>query len=40
MSNLSEEFTKITEVVMRYAIHNPTVGFTLKKHGEPSPQVK
>lgn len=39
LSNPSEEFTKITEVVMRYAVHNPAVGFTLKKHGEPSPQV-
>ncbi|XP_012528513.1 DNA mismatch repair protein Mlh1 isoform X2 [Monomorium pharaonis] len=40
LSNPSEEFTKITEVVMRYAVHNPTVGFTLKKHGESSPQVR
>ncbi|XP_039310821.1 DNA mismatch repair protein Mlh1 isoform X2 [Solenopsis invicta] len=40
LSNPSEEFTKITEVVMRYAVHNPAVGFTLKKHGEPSPQVR
>ncbi|XP_020281682.1 DNA mismatch repair protein Mlh1 isoform X2 [Pseudomyrmex gracilis] len=40
LSNPSDEFIKITEVVMRYAVHNPTVGFTLKKHGEPSPQVR
>ncbi|KYN05381.1 DNA mismatch repair protein Mlh1 [Cyphomyrmex costatus] len=40
LSNISEEFTKITEVVTKYAVHNPTVGFTLKKHGEPSPQVR
>ncbi|XP_032665925.1 DNA mismatch repair protein Mlh1 isoform X2 [Odontomachus brunneus] len=40
LSSLSEEFTKITEVVMKYAIHNPTVGFTLKKHGEASPQIR
>ncbi|XP_077271964.1 DNA mismatch repair ATPase Mlh1 [Temnothorax americanus] len=40
LSNPSEEFTKITEVVMRYSVHNPAVGFTLKKHGEPSPQVR
>ncbi|XP_011861259.1 PREDICTED: DNA mismatch repair protein Mlh1 [Vollenhovia emeryi] len=40
LSNSSEEFAKITEVVMRYAVHNPAVGFTLKKHGEPSPQVR
>ncbi|XP_025158348.1 DNA mismatch repair protein Mlh1 isoform X2 [Harpegnathos saltator] len=40
LSSSSEEFTKITEVVMRYAVHNQAVGFTLKKHGEPSPQVR
>lgn len=40
LSNPSEEFTKITEVVMKYAVHNSTVGFTLKKHGDPSPQVR
>ncbi|XP_014475467.1 PREDICTED: DNA mismatch repair protein Mlh1 isoform X2 [Dinoponera quadriceps] len=40
LSSSSEEFTKITEVVMRYAVHNPTVGFTLKKFGETSPQVR
>ncbi|XP_070526822.1 DNA mismatch repair protein Mlh1 isoform X2 [Cardiocondyla obscurior] len=40
LSNPSEEFTKITEVVMRYAVHNPAVGFTLKKHGEPRPQFR
>lgn len=40
MSNPLEEFTKITEVVMKYAVHNPTVGFILKKHGEPSLQVR
>ncbi|EGI62014.1 PREDICTED: DNA mismatch repair protein Mlh1 [Acromyrmex echinatior] len=40
LSNPSEEFTKITEVVMRYAVHNSAIGFTLKKHGEPSSQVR
>ncbi|XP_072751123.1 DNA mismatch repair protein Mlh1 [Anoplolepis gracilipes] len=40
LSNQSEEFNKITEVVMKYAVHNPTVGFTLKKHGESSAQVR
>ncbi|XP_018340393.1 PREDICTED: DNA mismatch repair protein Mlh1 [Trachymyrmex septentrionalis] len=40
LSNPSEEFTKITEVVMRYAVHNSTVGFTLKKHSGPSSQVR
>jgi len=40
LSNPSEEFNKITEIVMKYAVHNPTVGFTLKKHGESSAQVR
>lgn len=40
LSNPLEEFTKITEVVMKYAVHNPTVGFILKKHGETSLQVR
>lgn len=40
LSNPSEEFNKITEVVMKYAVHNPTTGFTLKKHGESSSQVR
>lgn len=30
----AEEFTKVSEVVSKYAIHNPQVGFTLKKIGE------
>ncbi|XP_043213715.1 DNA mismatch repair protein Mlh1-like isoform X2 [Amphibalanus amphitrite] len=32
----AEEFNKISEVVSRYAIHNSSVGFTLKKQGEPA----
>ncbi|XP_047343450.1 DNA mismatch repair protein Mlh1 [Vespa velutina] len=40
LSNVSEEFTKITDVVIKYAIHNPKVGFILKKHGETTPQVR
>lgn len=39
LSNTTEEFNKITDVVTKYAIHNPTVGFVLKKHGEIMPQV-
>ncbi|KOX80229.1 DNA mismatch repair protein Mlh1 [Melipona quadrifasciata] len=40
LSNPSEEFNKISDVVTKYAIHNSTVGFTLKKHGEVTPQVR
>lgn len=40
LSNSSEEFTKIMDVVVKYAIHNPKVGFILKKHGETTPQVR
>uniref|UniRef100_T1JAM6 MACPF domain-containing protein n=1 Tax=Strigamia maritima TaxID=126957 RepID=T1JAM6_STRMM len=38
--NISEEHAKIVEVVSRYAIHNASIGFTLKKHGEHSNDVK
>ncbi|KAK0094823.1 hypothetical protein PV326_009886 [Microctonus aethiopoides] len=40
LTNLSEEFTKITDVVTRYAIHNPNVGFILRKHREVIPYVR
>ncbi|XP_054016296.1 DNA mismatch repair protein Mlh1 isoform X2 [Hylaeus anthracinus] len=40
LSNVPEEFNKITDVVTKYAVHNPTVGFVLKKHGEITPQVR
>ncbi|XP_070168145.1 DNA mismatch repair protein Mlh1 isoform X2 [Polyergus mexicanus] len=40
LSNPSEELNKITEIVMKYAVHNPTVGFILKKHGDSSAQVR
>ncbi|XP_024945642.1 DNA mismatch repair protein Mlh1 isoform X2 [Cephus cinctus] len=39
-ASTAEEFAKISEVVTRYAIHNPKISFTLKKHGEVSPQVR
>ncbi|XP_037075337.1 DNA mismatch repair protein Mlh1-like [Pollicipes pollicipes] len=32
----AEEFNKVAEVMNRYAIHNSSVGFTLKKQGETS----
>ncbi|XP_076241195.1 DNA mismatch repair ATPase Mlh1 isoform X2 [Calliopsis andreniformis] len=40
LSNTTEEFNKITDVVTKYAVHNPSVGFMLKKHGEITPQVR
>ena len=33
LRNTSEEHAKITDVISKYAIHNPTVGFSLKKQG-------
>ncbi|EIW55636.1 DNA mismatch repair protein MutL [Trametes versicolor FP-101664 SS1] len=35
----SEEYTRILDVVTRYAVHNPLVSFTCKKTGSPSPDV-
>ncbi|XP_017792928.1 PREDICTED: LOW QUALITY PROTEIN: DNA mismatch repair protein Mlh1 [Habropoda laboriosa] len=40
LSNTAEEFSKISDVVTKYAVHNPKVGFSLKKHGEITPQVR
>ncbi|XP_043272183.1 DNA mismatch repair protein Mlh1 isoform X2 [Venturia canescens] len=40
LSSAAEEFTKIADVVTRYSVHNPKVGFTLKKQGEVLPQVR
>ncbi|CAB0037403.1 unnamed protein product [Trichogramma brassicae] len=34
LSDSKEEYSRIQEVVSRYAIHYPNTGFTLKKHGE------
>ncbi|XP_065215120.1 DNA mismatch repair protein Mlh1 isoform X1 [Planococcus citri] len=36
----SEEHMKIADVVSKYSIHNPTVGFTLRKQGESSTDVR
>ncbi|XP_005096287.1 DNA mismatch repair protein Mlh1 [Aplysia californica] len=36
----AEEHAKVVEVVSRYAIHNCTVGFTLKKQGESMADVR
>ncbi|XP_031847500.1 DNA mismatch repair ATPase Mlh1 [Nomia melanderi] len=40
LSSIPEEFNKITDVVTKYAVHNPAAGFVLKKHGEITPQVR
>ncbi|CAK9807844.1 DNA mismatch repair protein Mlh1 [Anthophora quadrimaculata] len=40
LSNATEEFNKISDVITKYAVHNPTVGFILKKHGEITAQVR
>ncbi|XP_003708650.1 DNA mismatch repair ATPase Mlh1 isoform X1 [Megachile rotundata] len=40
LSNPTDEFNKIIDVVTKYAIHNPNVGFLLKKHGEITPQIR
>jgi DNA mismatch repair protein MLH1 len=40
LRNANEEFGRLADVVSQYALHNAGVGFTLKKHGEPSPAVQ
>ncbi|KAH8319845.1 hypothetical protein KR074_007809 [Drosophila pseudoananassae] len=36
----AEEFQKLSEVLARYAVHNPRVGFTLRKQGEAQPSLR
>ncbi|KAL1121981.1 hypothetical protein AAG570_003389 [Ranatra chinensis] len=38
--NPNEEHARVVDVVSRYAVHNPTVGFSLKKFGENLSDVK
>uniref|UniRef100_A0A2S2R9V0 DNA mismatch repair protein Mlh1 n=1 Tax=Sipha flava TaxID=143950 RepID=A0A2S2R9V0_9HEMI len=40
MKSYNEEHLKVVEVVSRYAIHNPLVGFTIKKLGESLTEIK
>ncbi|XP_039295912.1 DNA mismatch repair protein Mlh1 isoform X1 [Nilaparvata lugens] len=40
LKNPSEEHSRIADVVSRYAIHNPHVGFSLKKHGENLAEIR
>ncbi|PAV19137.1 DNA mismatch repair [Pyrrhoderma noxium] len=35
----SEEYSRILDVVTKYATHNPRVSFTCKKHGSASPDI-
>eukprot|EP01117_Protostelium_nocturnum_P019953 TRINITY_DN877_c0_g2_i1.p1 TRINITY_DN877_c0_g2~~TRINITY_DN877_c0_g2_i1.p1 ORF type:complete len:1104 (+),score=379.04 TRINITY_DN877_c0_g2_i1:496-3312(+) len=39
IKNTAEEYNKIVEVIKRYAIDNPTVGFSCKKVGESTPEM-
>lgn len=36
----SEEHAKVVEVVSRYAVHNSRIGFTVKKHGDSTADVR
>lgn len=40
LRSAAEEYNKILEVVTRYAVHNAKAGFSLKKHGENSNDVR
>lgn len=39
LRSAAEEYSKVTDVVSRYAVHNANIGFSLKKHGESSTDV-
>ncbi|XP_016970229.1 DNA mismatch repair protein Mlh1 [Drosophila rhopaloa] len=36
----AEEFQRLSDVLARYAVHNPRVGFTLRKQGEAQPALR
>ncbi|XP_034652231.1 DNA mismatch repair protein Mlh1 [Drosophila subobscura] len=36
----TDEFQKLSDVLAKYAVHNPHVGFTLRKQGEAQPSLK
>ncbi|XP_016957723.1 DNA mismatch repair protein Mlh1 [Drosophila biarmipes] len=36
----AEEFQRLSDVLARYAVHNPHVGFTLRKQGEAQPALR
>jgi DNA mismatch repair protein MLH1 len=40
LKSSSEEFSKIADVIGRYAVHNAGVGFTLKKQGEGLTEIR
>lgn len=40
LKSASEEHAKIVDVVSRYAVHNSDVGFTVKKHGDSTADVR
>lgn len=40
MKATSDEHNKIMDVVTRYSVHNPAVGFSLKKYGEMSNDLR
>lgn len=40
LKSANEEHTKIVDVVAKYALHNPKVGFLLKRHNESSVDVR
>jgi len=40
LKNPLDEHNKILDIIMRYAVHNAGVGFSLKKHGETLTEIR